>query len=58
MFLLFQVFGAVQDRLGEQTGFNIMTADFEERIIYMHGKNLTTWAYFAKNGVKQKNDGG
>lgn len=24
----------------------------------MHGKNLTTWAYFAKNGVKQKNDGG
>lgn len=23
----------------------------------MHGKNLTTWAYSAKNGVKQKNDG-
>lgn len=34
MFLLFQVFGAVQDRLGEQTGFNIMTADFEARIIF------------------------
>lgn len=34
MFLLIQVFGAVQDRLGEQTGFNIMTADFEARIIF------------------------
>lgn len=22
----------------------------------MHGNNLTTWAYSAKNGVKQKND--